>query len=142
MGIDLAKTLLQGGWLVTPVKHWHARTVINNSPFYITTNKIPAFAEDDENVRRRIAIFNTKSLAETGPGIDRWMFDTEIKKYQQWIETESLWYNRPGSNDRTRTDTRGVGLFDVRAVKDIPQVDLQDHASFPTVQRKFRRRSG
>ena len=59
MDSDLAKCILQGGWMVTAVKHGVPRTVLNNSPYYITANEVPDFGDDDENVRRRIQIFNT-----------------------------------------------------------------------------------
>ena len=65
----LAKFILQGGWMVSAVKHGVPRTICNNSPFYITANEVPYFGKEDENVR--IDIFNTESLSETLPGIDR-----------------------------------------------------------------------
>ena len=49
---DLAKTILQGAWMVTAVKHGVPRTIMNNSPFYITTNEVPDFGDDDDNVKR------------------------------------------------------------------------------------------
>ena len=61
--------------MVTAVKHGLPRTVMNNSPFYITSNAVPDFSDDDENVKRRIAIFRTKSLPHYTSGADRWMFD-------------------------------------------------------------------
>ena len=56
---DLAKTVLQGGYMVTAVKHGEARTIINQCPFYITTNQVPKFGADDVNVKRRIVVFET-----------------------------------------------------------------------------------
>ena len=47
----LAKTVLQGGYMVTAVKHGKARTIINRCPFYITTNQVPKFGADDVNVK-------------------------------------------------------------------------------------------
>ena len=52
MRSDLAKTILQGGWMVTSVKHALPRCVMNHSPFYITTNNLPDFGDEDENVKR------------------------------------------------------------------------------------------
>ena len=46
---DVAKTILQGGWMVTAFKHGLSRTIMNNSPFYITSNEVPEFGDDDEN---------------------------------------------------------------------------------------------
>jgi hypothetical protein len=48
MQSDLARTLLQGGWLVLGVKHEQPKCVWNNSPFYITTNTVPDFGKEVE----------------------------------------------------------------------------------------------
>ena len=50
---DLAKTILQGGWMAIAMKHRLLRVVMNNSPSYITANKVPHFGDDNENVKRR-----------------------------------------------------------------------------------------
>ena len=102
MQSDLAKTVLQGGWMVTSVKHGPPRCVNNNSPFYITTNNVPDFRKEDENVKRRIRIFQTASLPKTIPGIDSWIFDhamdciawtaEEIHQHRDLICHEELWY--------------------------------------------------
>jgi L-cystine uptake protein TcyP (sodium:dicarboxylate symporter family) len=65
MDSDLAKCILQGGWMVSAVKHDLSRTVMSNSPYCVTTNHIPDFAKDDENVRQRISIFTTTYLPHT-----------------------------------------------------------------------------
>ena len=52
MTADLAKTILQGGWLATAVKHTQPRHVTCHSPFYITTNAVPDFDEDNANFQR------------------------------------------------------------------------------------------
>lgn len=62
MQSDLAKTLLQGGWFVTAVKHEQPKCVWNNSPFYITTNAVPDFGKEMEHVERPIAIFEKQIL--------------------------------------------------------------------------------
>ena len=69
MDSDLAKCILQG------VKHGLPRTILNNRPYYITSNHVPDFGEDDENVKGRIAIFTTTSLPRIRMGIDRWLHD-------------------------------------------------------------------
>ena len=63
--------------MVTSVKHGVPRQV-NNSPFYITTNHVPDFGKEDENVKCGIAIFNTISLPEAISGIDRWIYDNAM----------------------------------------------------------------
>ena len=50
----------------------------NNSPYYITTNQVPDFGDEDENVRRRIEIFTTQSLPNPEPGMNRWLYDNAM----------------------------------------------------------------
>jgi hypothetical protein len=78
MPAELAKTNLQGGWLVTAVKHTQPRHMICHSPFYITTNAVPDFDGDNANVQRRVEIFTTSSLSTITPGTDQWMYDHTI----------------------------------------------------------------
>ena len=75
---DLAKTLLQGGWMTTAVKHKQPRCFFNSCPFYITTNKIPDFGAEQEHVSRRLAIYETQSLQEITVGADKWIFDNAM----------------------------------------------------------------
>ena len=59
---DTAKLLLQDGLMISAVKYEKARMLINNSVFYITTNNVPNFGEDDDaNVKRRLKIFETRA---------------------------------------------------------------------------------
>ena len=65
MQSDTAKLLLQGGLMISAVKYEKARMFINKSAFYITTNSVPNFGEDeDANVKRRLKIFETQEHAE------------------------------------------------------------------------------
>ena len=120
MSSQLAKTLLQGGWMVTAVKHRGPRQVINNSPFYITTNKLPDFGDENANVRRRLAIFETSSLPETRIGVDKWIYDhameciawmaEEISENIELVEVHEIWYGdstQPSViiDDQTTSDT-------------------------------------
>ena len=52
----------------------------SRAPFYITTNDVPYFGEDDENVRRRIRVFNTKSIKD----------DKSIKNVDQWCDVHAM----------------------------------------------------
>ena len=78
MTSHLAKTILQGGWMVTAVKHGQPRQVLNNSPYNITSNNLPDFGDEHENVERRIQIFTTKSLPLTTTGMDKWVYDNAM----------------------------------------------------------------
>ena len=52
----------------------------NRAPFYITTNDVPYFGVDDENVRWRIRVFNTKSIKD----------DKLIKNVDQWYDIHAM----------------------------------------------------
>ena len=70
---DQAKAVLQGGFMPVSMKHKTARTVEYNSPFFITAQKAPNWGEEDENVKRRLAIFFTKPLNQTRPEVAEWL---------------------------------------------------------------------
>ena len=131
----LAKTILQGGWMATAVKHGLPRTVMNNSPFYITSNEVPDFGDDDENVKRRIAIFRTKSLPHYTSGADRWMFDhamdciswleNEITRLRHHIPAEELWYETQYRSGIIENENNALRLFDVDIVARVTMDELK-----------------
>ena len=67
---DLAKIVLQGGYMVTCVKHQSPKALINKAPFYITTNELPKFGPEHDNVMRRVEVFKTQSLPSTLPNVN------------------------------------------------------------------------
>ena len=68
---DMAKVVLQGGYMPKSTKHKDATFVLNNSPYYITTNSLPSLGAEDDNVKRRIKAFETTSLPSTSPNVER-----------------------------------------------------------------------
>ena len=100
MNADLAKTLLQGGWMVTAVKHGLPRSVNSYSLFYITTNKVLDFKDENDNVQQRIQVFHATSLPTTLRRVDRWMYDNamhciawiadQLNKHHD-LDAEELW---------------------------------------------------
>ena len=136
---DFAKTILQGGWMVTAVKHEAPRCVTNNNPFYITTNHVPNFGEEDENVKRRIAIYKTASLPVTLPGVDRWMFDyamdcvawlvNQINANINIVDEDELWYEPGYLTDTTIVNNEGMKLFQPWKVKVLSRLDLEEEAT-------------
>ena len=76
---DQAKTILQGGLTVISRKHTSAKLVENKSPFYITTNILPDFGAEDENVQRRIYCFETVSLSMPILGAEKWMRENSME---------------------------------------------------------------
>ena len=135
MRSDLAKTILQGGWMVTSIKHALPKCVNNNNPFYISTNNVPDFGEEDDNVKRRIRVFNTSSLPNTIPGIDSWIHDNamdcivwvtkEIDQHRDMIPTDELWHERCNKSVVNLVD--GETLWKRYEVQEITKADLQPH---------------
>lgn len=121
--------------MVTAVKHGVPRTVMNNSPFYITTNVVPDFGDENENVKRRIAIFNTTTLPVTIKDADKWIYEhamdclvwvaNQICEHRQHIDTDELWYKPTnGNQDMTVENNAGSKLFDAAGVAEITSQDL------------------
>ena len=121
--------------MVTAMKHSLPRVVMNNSPFYITANKVPHFGDDNENVKRRIEVFETTSLPRCIPGVDRWMYDhamdcvswlaNEITTNREHINPDELWYEPTHNVDlQTININEGFKLFDTVVLSNITNDDL------------------
>ena len=93
MESSLAKTLLQGGWMTTAVKHQQPRCFFNTCPFYITANELPDFGPEQENVIRRLAVYHTNSLPEVTLGADKWIQDNAMACVA-WIERNQFQFGR------------------------------------------------
>ena len=74
----MAKVVLQGGFMVQAIKHGKPRSIENRIPFYITTNELSYFGNDDVNVKRRVRVFTTKSLDSCETNVDRWIKDNPV----------------------------------------------------------------
>ena len=133
MRSDLAKTILQGGWMVTSVKHGLPRCLMNHSPFYITTNTLPDFGDENDNVRRRIQVFETSSLPNVISGIDSWIYDhamdcvawaaQEIENHHDLVSKEELWYESDVTS--VVTSQSGEALWKRNEVRNITMADLE-----------------
>ena len=82
---DLAKIVLQGGYMATCVKHQSPKTLINKAPFYITTNELPNFGSEHDNVMRRVEVFKTQSLPSTLPNVNDFL-NEEDRWYEKFEE--------------------------------------------------------
>ena len=129
---DMAKTVLQGGFLTKAVKHQTGTCIINNSPFYITTNMLPKFGLEEENVNRRIECFETKSLESPVPGVDRWLrrnemhsiawIANEINDHRSMIDENELWYETLQVDDPDEIDFAqkgGGSLIDIEEIRNL-----------------------
>ena len=144
---DMAKLVLQGGYMVSAVKHGKPKILDNRCPFYITTNEVPYFGNDEENVQRRIRVFKTKSLESCLTNVDRWIRDNpmdcivwiaqEIEENIELVDVDERWYERnpPIGNDVAVTERgifTGVDLanaaesviFDIEKVKSMSKEEI------------------
>ena len=120
--------------MISAVKYEKARMFINNSAFYITTNNVPNFGKDeDANVKRRLKIFETKSMQNPSSKIEPWYRQNsmqyiawtanEITRHRQLIDKDELWYEDV-TDDRGEAEAiaelangGGAAFFDVEKVK-------------------------
>ena len=145
---DMAKTVLQGGYLVKAVKHGKPVNFENKAPFFITTNEMPYFGNEDENVRRRVAIFKTKALPNCISNVDRWLRENamecvawiaeEIERERHHISKKELWYEEACSaeiglpiTDRgiftgvdIANDSKDL-MFDAEVIRSMTESDLK-----------------
>ena len=88
--------------MIKSVKHGAPVAVNNRAPFYITTDDVPYFGEDDENVQRRIKVFNTQSLPTTVMNVDLWLQEhameciawmaSEIDRLIAHVDVDERWH--------------------------------------------------
>ena len=146
---DMAKVVLQGGFMVQAIKHGKRRSMGNRIPFYITTNELCYFGNDDVNVTRRIRVFTTKSLDLCKTNVDRWIKDNpmdyivwcaqEIGNLLDLVDSDERWYEKDAPSERTvRIFDRGIFtgvdlsngavslVFDIDKVKSLDSKDLQE----------------
>ena len=116
---DIAKVVLQGGFMFQAIKHEKPRSMENRIPFYITTNELPYFGNDDVNVKRRVRVFTTKSLDSCKANVDRWIKDNpmdcivwcaqEIKNLLNLVDSDERWYEKDApSGSAARITDRGI----------------------------------
>lgn len=121
--------------MVSAVKHGPAKCIMNNSPYYITTNLVPDFGREDENVKRRIAVFTTTSLPKTLAGVDRWIFDhaldcvvwmaEEITANHGMIDADELWYEGNSLPANIIDNNQGAKLYQSNRMQSVTNTDLQ-----------------
>ena len=100
--VDLARIVLQGSYMVTCVKHQSLKTLVNKTPFYITTNDLPKFGSEDENVKRRVEVFETKALSSALSDVNEWLrrncmdcniwLANELNRLLQYLDEDDRWY--------------------------------------------------
>ena len=132
---DLAKIVLQGGYMVTCVKHQSPKTLINKAPFYITTNELPNFGSEHDNVMRRVEVFKTQSLPSTLPNVNEWLRRNsmhcivwaaqEIEQLLDFLNEEDRWYEKFEEHGTPDQDlANGGGKRFLEKVKGLSAADL------------------
>ena len=105
LSASLAKILLQGGMFPQSVKFHNGQIQVMNGGIFITCNGLPDFGKDQENVERRLAIFQTKELPQLFPEAPEWMKNNAmsclvwtinvINSNKHLIPKEELFYELP-----------------------------------------------
>ena len=76
----------------------------NRILFYITTNELHHFGNDDVSVKRRVRVFTTKSLHSCKTNVDRWIKDDpmncivwcaqEIENLLNLVDPDERWHEK------------------------------------------------
>ena len=143
---DMAKVVLQGSFMVQAIKHGKPRSMENRIKFYITTDELPYFGNDDVNVKRRVRVFTTKSVDSCKANVDRWIKDNpmdcivwcaqEIENLLNLVDPDERWYEKDApSESAVRITDRGIFtgvdlpkgslVFDIDKMKSLDSKDLQ-----------------
>ena len=127
---DMAKSVLQGEFMVKSVKHKTAKCIENKAPFYVTTNQLPNIGSEDINVQRRIVCFKTPSLQNPFTNADKWMkadcmhciawLISEIEKYKKLVDPDELCYEENEHVEQSDTE-----LFNLDERKNLKENDLK-----------------
>ena len=153
---DMAKVVLQGGFMVQAIKHGKPRSMENRIPFYITANDLPCFGDDDVNVRRRVRVFTTKSLDSCKTHVNRWIKDNPMdcivwcaqeiaKNLLYLVDPDERWYEKDAPLESAiRITDRGIFtgvdlpndvgslVFNTDKVKSLDSKDLQGESHIRT----------
>ena len=136
---DMAKSVLQGGFMVKSVKHQAPKCINNTASFYITTNILPNFGGEDVNVQRRIVCLKTTSLQATATNANKWMRSNcmhcitwmiqEIEQHKHLINEDELWYEASNETS-TQADNYTIGnvridLLDIEEIRRINETPFQ-----------------
>ena len=89
--------------MVSAVKYEKAGIFVNNSAFYITTNHVPHFGEDEGvNVKRCLKIFEIQSMAKPDSKVEPWYRQNvmhciawaakQITQHRHLVDKDALWY--------------------------------------------------
>ena len=140
MSADIAKSLLQGGWIVQAIKHQKPRTMNVKSGMYLTCNQLPDFGDDQQHIEKRIAVFHTTSLLDKVPDAPKWIEENamsclvyilnEINSNVQVLPENERFYERPYDQNANAYGATSIPREDLEKLKkfDFQLTDTQDYA--------------
>ena len=127
---DEAKCIFQGGMFPQSVKHQNPRIGEMQAGVFITCNKIPDYGCEQENVLRRLAVFNTKTLSEMSMDAPDWIQANAMKclvwminvlnSNKHRISKEERFYELPthiSANARSQKKISGEVLEEIKSFK-------------------------
>ena len=132
---DSIRIVLQDGYMVTCVKPQSPKTLMNKVPFYITTNKLPSFGSEHDNVMRRVKVFKAQSLPSTLPNVNEWLRRNSIQcivsaaqeteRLLHFLNEEDRWYEKFEEHDIHHQDlANGGGKRFLERVEGLSAADL------------------
>ena len=108
-----------GTLVVHAIKHGKPQSMDNCISFYITTNKLPYFGNNDVNIKRQVRVFTTKSLDSCKTNISCWIKDNpmdcnvwcvqEIENLLNLVDPDEQWYEKDApSESAVRITNQGI----------------------------------
>ena len=130
-------------WSENSLQSDMAKVVLNNSPYYITTNDIRYFGSDDANVKRRILAFETTSLLSTSTNVEKWMrknsvhcivwASDEINRLIDLVDKMELWYEtaqiNPDKIEEEAIDFCAGGVESLLNVEEVRNMSMTQELS-------------
>ena len=128
------KTILQGGLFAQSKKHQTPRMQTMNSGVFMTCNRLPDFGEEQENIRRRLAIYETRALVSTSPEAPEWMRRNamgcltwainQINSHTDLLDPEERFYELPNDVSASAFIEDGVPREEIAKIKAATIKDL------------------
>ena len=128
------KTILQGGYFAQSKKHQTPKMQSMNSGVFMTCNTISDFGPEQENIERRLAVFETKALVKTNPEAPDWMRSNamdcltwainEINSHIDLLDPEERFYELPREVSAAAFIKDGVPQDEIAKIKAASIADL------------------
>ena len=103
------------------LKNTGPQRLVSKAPFYITTNDLPKFGSEDENVKRKVDVFETKALSSTLSNVNEWLhrncmdcivwLANEINRILPYLDEEDRWYKSFKADDKEDFANGGGKVF-------------------------------